>query len=798
MAYCHNCGQQLEDQAKFCNHCGSKKMQPITMQPSYQQYHSPVTPPQFFTATPVAQKNKRSIPIVALIISGTVLIVAIALLISLVLVPFLNKGKTTKTEGINNENLAISNAGVTFKLNALMDIENASGEIRVVDNPPPLIAEEETEPIDIQVYEFTLTGSEIVGVVELEIPLKTRKNEHAGAAYFDEVKGTWEPVFFQYDGEKVLILTDHLSKFGVFKISDEGKRRAYAKYLFPYMSGVDIQRYLDAISAYAISEDTIECINIGIEAVDTSLALGSGVFGGIMQTTGFLAYGEDVLNVIGDKLEHIGLLTSVVQVGVAVYNGNYHEATVMSLKTALNYTVGKIAGKLASPVMSASMAAIAFVDYSINKFGTEAVQGREDMYDEAYALYYTKGQDGYRSSADWFNLLYPIVTQGGKSDADVRAEIEALVDEYTKRFWTAENKLGVDYYLSEVRPNLAFTGGGAGLNDRIRNKVSANKRAILFREILPGVFEQIARKATLDNQRKLDEAFISLVDYLNTLISVEIVDQEEGYIDHIIRFAPLNTNAQVSDWQAVMFKSTLNTKMSLLGHIIAGSPHTLEVYLPNSDPESDNPVKTIQFKLSPPSLTINLNEGKVKSLTLVDDGRSSNLGQYSVPLIGLDLALRSQTTIPIAADGSFKIQVPYAEYSQGNQEIDHFGVLLQNFEMTGNINLVSGVGTAEVSYIVDYKRTEHSPLEPMAGNTMSEYVTTYAYTDRVSGTVDITVGEDRLNFGFNLRAGRSGFTKLQYHAITDAGDEQWGENPTINSVNKEFTPKTTYQYNIIK
>jgi hypothetical protein len=64
--------------------------------------------------------------------------------------------------------------------------------------------------------------------------------------------------------------------------------------------------------------------------------------------------------------------------------------------------------------------------------------------------------------------------------------------------------------------------------------------------------------------------------------------------------------------------------------------------------------------------------------------------------------------------------------------------------------------------------------------------------------VDITVGEDRLNFGFNLRAGRSGFTKLQYHAITDAGDEQWGENPTINSVNKEFTPKTTYQYNIIK
>ncbi|NLA79766.1 MAG: zinc-ribbon domain-containing protein [Chloroflexi bacterium] len=35
MAYCHNCGQQLEDQAKFCNHCGSKKMRPITMQPSY-------------------------------------------------------------------------------------------------------------------------------------------------------------------------------------------------------------------------------------------------------------------------------------------------------------------------------------------------------------------------------------------------------------------------------------------------------------------------------------------------------------------------------------------------------------------------------------------------------------------------------------------------------------------------------------------------------------------------------------------------------------------------------------------
>jgi len=200
---------------------------------------------------------------------------------------------------------------------------------------------------------------------------------------------TWEPVSFYYDeaSSSVVILTDHLSKYGVFSISKEGTRRARLEFLGLYGEGTD-ENFLAAIEEYSIGGvPASECYDIGAEAVGDALQIGGDILGNITQSAGYLAYGEDVLSTIGDHIGNIGLMLSVVQIGTNIYQGKIQEATVASLKTSFTYIMGKVPSKLSSSVMSASMAAVAIVDYSINKFGTEAVEGRSEIYREAFNLY---------------------------------------------------------------------------------------------------------------------------------------------------------------------------------------------------------------------------------------------------------------------------------------------------------------------------------------------------------------------------------------------------------------------------
>lgn len=796
MANCKNCGRQLRNVAKFCPNCGTMVVSQPNMPPMQRNVGSPAPSPR-----PVSKKKPCLITSVIILGTGFLALGAIAIILFFVFGlkggGLLPKGPTGPV-AFTDENRTIANGEVKFTINEMIDTENCTGEIRPVNDPPRLMAGEGSDEIKLQAYDFILNGAELSGVVELEIPQTISEGESIGAALFNETSGKWEPVFFQYDGSKVTIMTDHLSTYGVFTVDSEGKRRAYGQFLYSY-GLVDNQRALDAISAYSVSsEPTMENISIGADAMDTSLALGGGTFGNLMQSAGYLAYGEDVLSTIGDSLEHIGLLTSVVQIGTAVYNGDYHEATVMSLKTSLNYSIGKAASALGNSVMSASMASIAFVDYSINKFGTTAIEGRKEIYDDAYAIYYAKGQDGYRSSPQWFNLLYPIVTQGGKTDEVVKAEIDALVVEYCKEFWTDKNKLGVDYYVSEARPDLAWTGGGAGLNDSVREDISARMRVQIYQDILPGVFNQIARKVTLVNQRKLNEEYSTLIGYLNTTVPVTLLDEEEKFINHTVRFAPLNSIAVVENWQGVMKGEELNTSMTLLGHIIAGSPNTIEIYLPKNKPGIDTPVGIIPFQLTPPSMIVTLSSTAPSELNFVNEGRSFGVRESKTSLIALDVILRSVPTIPLDTDGYFYVEAPYQTYSKGVHGDDSVAMSVQNFVMEGHVDPVTLSGSASFSYNVEYKRSEHAPLKPTEGYSLMEYLSTYTHSEVVSGSVTISGEGDKLSFHFNFTANRTGYSKLQYHTISKGGDEEWGQNPTITNTDAVYTVNTNYSYNVIR
>ncbi|HMM70540.1 MAG TPA: hypothetical protein PKD08_08615, partial [Gudongella oleilytica] len=236
-------------------------------------------------------------------------------------------------EGVlNEENLVLGAEGVELKLDPVLISADTNAKITKVSNAPPLDAEGE---IQLQVYDFSLEGiTQVDGVIQLAIPLELTEGETPGAAYLNESTGQWEPVAFMYDkaSGSVIILTDHLSKYGVFSVTNEGKRRAKIEFLGLYGDNKD-EDFLAAVEEYSIGGvPAAQCIEIGAGAAGDAMQLGSDFLGGITQGAGMLAYGEDVLSNIGDHLGNIGLMVSVVQIGTSIYNGKINDALVGSMK----------------------------------------------------------------------------------------------------------------------------------------------------------------------------------------------------------------------------------------------------------------------------------------------------------------------------------------------------------------------------------------------------------------------------------------------------------------------------------
>lgn len=692
-------------------------------------------------------------------------------------------------EGIlDQENTSLESQGVKIAFDPVNLPEGANVQISTISGAPPL---DEESGINLLAYDFTVDGvSEFPGVVEITIPLEINEGEIPGAAYFNEQTSTWEPVAFRYNpqSKSVLILTDHLSKYGVFSVSGEGSRKAKIQFLGLYGEGDD-EDFLAAVEEFSIGGvPASKCVEIGSSAAGDALQLGGDFLGNMVQSAGYMAYGDDVLSSVGDRLGSIGLLVSVVQIGTNIYNGKINDALVGSMKTSYTYMMGKVVSKLSNSVLSAGMASVAIVDYAINKFGTAAIEGRADIYRDAYSIYYTKKEDGYKGSDYWYNTFYPMFSNPNMTQDQIKGEVDKIVTEHCNEFWTGTNKLGVDYYVSEARKRMAWTGGGAGLNQDLQNSLSQERRSILYNEILPGVFNQIALKINMENERKLRNEYKDLTDYLNTVVSFSVKDDKKTYANYIARFSPLNEEAEIDNWTG-KFKDdgSISTTFTLYGHMYAGAPNKLDIFEPDADLEKDEPVRSIDFKVTPPTIEIVL--GDELTGLKYEGGDKSKIIQ-----LGLHAALRGADVIKVEQDGTFTAEVDYATAS-GGEGNNTFTSEVSGFVINGKIDPGTLSGTANFSGLFQFRRKEKSPLAAMEGET-KEYITSYNYDDMVEGTINISGDGETAVFSAQMKSSRSGYTKLQYHSIDQAGTEFWGDNPTITDKSEELTSSGTYKMSL--
>ncbi len=416
------------------------------------------------------------------------------------------------------------------------------------------------------VFDFNLDGMhELTGTAEIRIPISVDEGFIPCAGYFNPDTKEWEAVDHHYDSStgEMVITTGHLSTFGAFTISNEYTREAKLNYMcMPELENTNIcdialklKKIMDA------PNPELQAVDEYLNDVDVVKTLGLDFGYSALESMGFLpGFSEE----FGKLISNVGVGLNIYQVCHSAYEGNEASVAGGTLKLMIGQITSGLASVLESSIMTASMSAVAFIDYSINKFATTAVEGRKDIYRAAYRYYYSKagrgcatyqdGYVGYRSTVDWYNIFYPIMSRTDLTEKDLTTLIDDTVRTFCNQIW--EDELGLAAAMNEAR-NMGWTGGG-GLNASIKKELSDEFRSELYNGVFVSVFTAIKKRLETENFQKLLEDVARFGTLMNRVATIKLTDSSKGteasrFSGYKVRFASMPSEIQDPEkWECTL------------------------------------------------------------------------------------------------------------------------------------------------------------------------------------------------------------------------------------------------------
>jgi hypothetical protein len=523
-------------------------------------------------------------------------------------------------ESFSSDEPVVATADFTFDSTlSLLDGEHTL-KIRKAKSFPKI----DTEQKDGVVYDFEIEDvSEFEGVLEISIPISKGSDETVVAAYYNEEQGAWMPVCAQYDGEKMVILTDHLSTYGAFRLTKPNTRNANGTY------SVLLDTYIDTVTTEEAEDLILEPFkNNSATSTDILYAFADGwgkasQFGNdigynALKTAG---YTIEFLEDYGDLLSEIGMYFAAYQAIRQCMNGNAREGVGTAIKATHNFVVGLAAGALKSAIMTASMAAVAIFDFALTKLYERVISSRKDVYRGGYLKYYSKEEKanggGYRSEKEWFKILYPIFKDGDNSPYKIKLLVGREVNKYVKQFWTEESVM--EMYFADAA-NMGWTLGG-GLNDDIMEELNNEHRSTLYNDILPKVFEAIRDKLELNAWSAYSQKMYELGEKLNAKTTLSFKDSTIGsgnseYAGCIVKFK--NVPSEIEDpenWQCTLSKSGTGS-ISFTGFAYLYNKFAPELVIVDPD-DPDKILKELTFGISGNKVEIDIGGKKEPEVTPV-------------------------------------------------------------------------------------------------------------------------------------------------------------------------------------
>ncbi len=414
-----------------------------------------------------------------------------------------------------------------------------------------------------------------------EIPAGMKPAEALTCMSYDETKEQWLPVPFMINESKneITVYTNHLSIFAPGVAGEKvepGPMMKVKTVRFPAGDMMDEAKMLETLQRYSTTggSGNKEGLIAGWDFVNEWFGIASNAS----------SFTENALEVgalegVNKIATEVGLGFALVQAGIDFSEGKDRKAVFELTKNLSNYSIGKIFNTTA---MNIAMVGVFAIDYSLNKFATTAISGRNDIYQKAYDMYYSdKRKNEGINSVWWYKKLLKVARNTGNT-TEAGPNMEKFMHDYVWEFWG--NPEVVADYLE--RTGLYSTGFG-GLNENLKKEISeAHLSSIVNTLHGSGVFDKLIKQLKLEAMGRLYDQLCSIQTQLNKVNKIKViakVDPEcEEYED--VSVSGLKVTFKVSNavheklWTGTTDKDgVFDFQCTTLGYVDAGCPTEVSV-----------------------------------------------------------------------------------------------------------------------------------------------------------------------------------------------------------------------------
>ncbi len=462
--------------------------------------------------------------------------------------------------------------------------------------------------VEIYAYDFKLSSGQPEGAVELTIPY-----DDAGLGadeellsvcgkYLNEQSGQWEDVLYTVDAEanKVHILTDHLSTYSVFKVTNAGKRseyisdvNVYAAYMTTKQAELLLKTYAEqgvswqeeVISAFLNANSSLPMF--AETNIPTLVSLGG-------------AYDDMITEQFGNALTVLGIATSCTQFAYDAYSNGLtsKETSISGMKTVLNLGLNLASSqKYLLDSFQVAYVGVGVIDIALTDVMNFAIDTKYESTKNMYDAYYARPENKRRVK-DWYDLFKKIYEENKSAPQTALDKMQSEIDNYVNKYWEVAAS-DWDSWIDAYEKNGKLSKY-PWPSESDRKKISSNYKAEIY-DYLQVMFQSLSRDMYFDALTQREKEYKELAALLNRVYTLnfrEDYDTEKAkWANAYVKLAPLSDKTTAKEW-TIRLDDEANGQMkfTLGAHETARFPMKVEFYKTEKDLEEGKVALSAKLK----------------------------------------------------------------------------------------------------------------------------------------------------------------------------------------------------------
>lgn len=462
--------------------------------------------------------------------------------------------------------------------------------------------------VEIYAYDFKLSSGQPEGVVELTIPYDDVGLEadeeilSVCGKYLNEETKQWEDVLYTVDAEanKVHILTDHLSTYSVFKVTNAGKRSEYisdVNVYAAYMTTKQAEQLLKTYAEQGVSwqEDVISAFlnaNSSLPMfaetnIPTLVSLGG-------------AYDDIITEPFGNALTVLGIATSCTQFAYDAYSNGLtsKETSISGMKTVLNLGLNLASSqKYLLDSFQVAYVGVGVIDIALTDVMNFAIDTKYESTKNMYDAYYARPENKRRVK-DWYDLFKKIYEENKSAPQTALDKMQSEIDNYVNKYWEVAAS-DWDSWIDAYEKNGKLSKY-PWPSESDRKKISSNYKAEIY-DYLQVMFQSLSRDMYFDALTQREKEYKELAALLNRVYTLnfrEDYDTEKAkWANAYVKLAPLSDKTTAKEW-TIRLDDEANGQMkfTLGAHETARFPMKVEFYKTEKDLEEGKVALSAKLK----------------------------------------------------------------------------------------------------------------------------------------------------------------------------------------------------------